>query len=439
MNNPDTNPNGPRSAGATTFAVTALAFLALGCLMVAGRPGFLLEKELVGHGLAWVMVMIYGFGLSAVFGALYWAMPRTFGAPLVGSRMVFVHYFLHLAGMVAITVASAIPSLPFAWVGPALVGCGVLIFIIIMGTSCHRAGKKDVTVVFVSMACLWLAVMAVLGAPFAAKPVFPFLEGSNWSAGWLLLVIGGVLFNAIYGLALSVTTASTGVRNEHATGALFALGIFNVGMAWSFSGVAFAPPMFLVATSVVFLAGSLVFLGDFWGLLQRRSGRNLEWNLKFLLGAAWMIPAAVAVLVYNAVHRIGIDGLAAAASEATEGLQEAAAAAQITVASLNWATGLVALLAAAVPGLLAIIFQLEKLRADSRLETGAGGNVTDRVLLAAFFNYAVGVGLVVAGAWGAVGQMLGLGAIFLAVGAFGLLGYFIFNLRCHKGAGVVAG
>ena len=185
MNNPDTNPNVSRSAGATTFAVTALVFFALGCLMVAGRPGFLMEKVLVGHGLAWVMVMIYGFGLSAVFGALYWAMPRTFGAPLVCGRMVFVHYFLHLAGMIAITVASAVPSLPFAWVGPVLVACGVLIFITIVGASCHRAGKKDVTVVFVSMACLWLAVMAVLGAPFVAKPVFPFLEGSSWSAGWL--------------------------------------------------------------------------------------------------------------------------------------------------------------------------------------------------------------------------------------------------------------
>lgn len=427
MNNLKTTPHGSGSAGATTFAVTALVFLALGCLMVVGRPGFLLEKELAGHGLAWVMVMIYGFGLPAVFGALYWAMPRTFEAPLVGGPLVFVHYFLHMAGMIVITASSAVSALPFAWVGPVLVACGVLIFIIIMGASCHCVGRRDVAVVFVSMTCLWLAVMAVLGAPFAAKPVFPFLEGSHWSAGWLLLVMGGVFFNAIYGLALSVTTASTGARNEHATVALFALGIFNGGMAWSFSGVTFAPPMFLVATSVVFLVGSLVFLGDFWGLLQRRSERNLGWSLKFLLGATWMIPAAVAVLIYNAAHRMGID------EPVVEALQEAAAApVRTTVAALDWTTGLVALLAAAVPGLVAVIFQLEKLRADTHSEVGARGNVAGRILLAAFFNYAVGVGLVVVGAWGGVEQMLGLGAIFLAVGAFGLLGNFIFNLRRRR-------
>ena len=50
------------------------------------------------------------------------------------------------------------------------------------------------------------------------------------------------------------------------------------------------------------------------------------------------------------------------------------------------------------------------------------------MLLAAFFNYAVGAALVIVGAWGAEAQMLGLGAVFLVVGSLGFLGNFLYGL-----------
>jgi hypothetical protein len=96
--------------------------------------------------------------------------------------------------------------------------------------------------------------------------------------------------------------------------------------------------------------------------------------------------------------------------------------------SLDWTVGLTALIATAVPGLVAVIFQLQKLRAGRTSEMSNREKVAGQVLLASFFNYAVGAGLIVVGAWGSEEQMLGLGAVFLVVGALGFLGNFLYNL-----------
>lgn len=428
MKNPDTIQDESGAAGAITFAVTALVFLALSCLMLAGRPDFLLGQTLTGHGQEWIKLMIYGFGLPAVFAAVYWALPRAFGVPLFGSQMVFLHYGFHVAGLLVVLLLSFVPDLPQASMGATFIACGALVFIVNVAMSLRRMEQPDAASAFVVTMCVWVAVAMFLGLPFSAKAPLPFLDGANWSAGWLLLVIAGVFFNVIIGLALRVTQLSLGGENGGSPAAWYALAIVNLGVAWSSSAVAFGPLPFLLLTTGAFLVGSLIFLGDFWQLLQSRAARDLGWDAKVLLASVWMIPAAAAVLVYNVIDRMGVAPLAAVAPEAAAGLQQMAAPAPVTVMALDWTAGLTALMATAVPGLVAIIFQLQKLRAGAGAATSTREKVAGQVLLASFFNYAVGAGLVIVGAWGAEKLMLGLGAVFLAVGALGFLGNFLFNL-----------
>lgn len=426
MNNPDKNQNGA-GAGASTFAITALIFLALGCLMLAGRPGFLLGNTLTGHGQAWINLMIFGFALPAVFAAVYWALPRAFGVPLYGNQLVFLHYGFHVAGLLVVLLLPFVPDLPQAAMGSTFVACGAVVFIVNVAMSLRSLERPDAGSAFIVTMCVWLAAAVFLGLPFAAKAPLPFLAGTNWSAGWLLLVVGGVCFNLILGLALRVTPASLG-GGQDGTAAWYSLAIINLGLAWSCAAVTFGPLAFLLLTTGVVLLGSLIFLGDFWLLLQRRASHDLGWDAKILLAAVWMIPATAAVLAYNVIDRMGLEPLAAVAPEAVAGLQEVAGPPPVTVMALDWTVGLTALIATAVPGLVAVIFQLQKLRAGAGPETSTRARVAGQFLLASFFNYAVGACLVVVGAWGAENQMLGLGAVFLAVGALGFLGNFLFNI-----------
>lgn len=426
--NPETTNNGSSGSGAVTFSVTALVFLALACLMLAGRPGFLLGETLTGHAQAWINLMIFGFALPAVFGAVYWALPRAFGVPLYSTQMVFLHYGFHLAGFVVVMILPFVPELPQAGMGATFIACGAVVFILNTAMSLRRMERPDAASAFLSTVCVWLAVAAFLGLPFANVAPLPFLAGTSWSAGWLLFLVAGVLFNAMFGLALRVTPPAVGAKHERTQAAWYGLAIINVGVAWSFAATSFGPLSFLLGTTAVFLVGSVIFLGDFWLLLQRRTRRDLGWDAKILLTAVWMIPATACVLIYNVIERLGLQPVADLDPAAAAGLAEVAEPAPVMVMSLDWTVGLTALVATAVPGLVALIFQLQKLQSGRTGEPGTREKIAGQVLLASFFNYAVGAGLVVVGAWGAEEQMLGLGAVFLVVGALGFLGNFLYTL-----------
>lgn len=440
MKTNEAHENGAAAAGANAFAVTALVMLALGCLALAVRPGFLLGETLTGHGEAWIRLMIFGFGLPAVFGAVYRALPEAFGVQLFSGPAVFLHYGFHIAGLLIVLAIPFVPDLPQASMGATFLACGGVVFVVNVAMSLRKLGDTDAGSAFLSTLMVWLVAALFLGIPFAATPPLPFLAGTNWSAGWLVFVMSGVLFNAQLGLALRVTPLVVGANTRRASASWYALSILNLGVAWMFAGATFGPLAFLLVCAVVFLIGSLVYLGDFWGMLQSRTDRGtLGWDSKIMLGSVWMIPATAIVLLYAVWERLqaqaaeAVDAAAAGAAAAVVPAAPAVAEGPVPLAvmSLDWTVGLTALLATAVPGLVAVIFQLQKLRAGVPGEVNEMDmreRVSGQVLLAAFFNYAVGAALVIVGAWGAEVQMLGLGAVFLVVGALGFIGIFLHHM-----------
>lgn len=431
MKTKDTNNSNASPAGAITFAVTALVFLALGCLMLAMRPGFLLGDTLTGHGQAWIQLMVFGFGLPAVFGAIYWALPQAFGVCLFSEKSVFLHYGFHLAGLLIAMVTPFVPDLPQATMGSTFLACGGVIFVVNVAMSLRAMERPDAGSAFISTVLVWLVIALFLGLPFGSQEPLPVLGGTNWSAGWLVFVMAGVFFNSQFGLALRVTPLAVGSKPERTPAAWYALSIVNLGVAWMFAATTFGPLSFLLLCTAAFLVGTLVYLGDFWAILQRRPGAELGWDSKILLTSVWMVPASAVVLMYNLWERMTIMPEVLPEGAAPVLLDEAAGPLPIMVMSLDWALGLTALLATAVPGLVALIFQIQKLwasAANASHGSATGARVAGQLLLASFFNYAVGAGLLVVGAWGAEEQMLSLGAVFLVVGALGFLGGFLYNL-----------
>lgn len=428
MNTNEQTANHAAPAGAVTFAVTAMVFLALGCLMLAGRPGFLLSEILTGHGQAWIQLMVYGFGLPAVFAAVYWALPQAFGLPLYSPQSVFLHFGFHVAGLVTLMLLPLAPDMPQASMGATFLACGAVVFAVNVGMTLRQMARPDAASAFVSTICVWLVIATFLGAPFAATPPLPLLGGTTWGAGLLVLLVGGVMLNALLGLALRVTSQAVGAKAGRSAAPWYALSILNLGLAWTAAAATFGTPAFLGLCAAMALVGSLIYLGDFWGILQRRPDRDvLGWDSRILLTAVWMVPAAAMLLVYTAAVQFATPVPAVVADAAMA--VEPAVPAPLTVSPLVWTVGLATLLGAVVPGLVALIFQLQKLRAGvPETEPTLRARLVGQILLAAFFNYAVGAGLLVVGAWGGAEQMLGLGAVFLAVGTLGFLGNFLHAL-----------
>ena len=431
------------NAGAIAFASTALVFLLLGCLLLAVSPGFLLGQKLTPFAQAWIQVMLLGFGLPAVFGAIYWSLPGVFGLPLFSEHSVFLHYAFHVAGFAVAMLAALVPDMPQTTMGATFLACGGLVFVFNVSMSLLRLERTDAASAFVSTIMVWLVAALFLGLPFVATAPLPMFAGTNWSAGWLVFLISGVLFNAVLGLALRIAPLAVGGSGAQPAAAWYALAIGNLGVAWMFAAATFGPPPFLLLCGVVFLVGSLIYLGGFWGLLQSGTNATMGWDTKVLVAAVWMVPASAAALLYNVWERLASQAPAAAAAApaaaaaAVPALPAEAVPAELAVMPLDWTVGLVALLAAAVPGLVALIFQVQKLGDGVAGEAGQSirERVADQLVLASFFNYAVGVMLAVVGAWGSESQMLSLGAVFLVVGSAGFLGIFLHHLFQSADAG----
>ena len=184
----------------------------------------------------------------------------------------------------------------------------------------------------------------------------------------------------------------------------------NSGAAWLFAATAFGPPAFVLFCAALYLSGVLVYIARFTSILQQREGAGLEWDSKILYTALWMIPVCV-VLFGFAVW--------------TRHFQNAPSA------QLEASVLLAVILGACVPGLVALYYQTASLiRDDARGESAPlDVRLSAQILLAAFFNYAVGVLMLIPGAWLGIEKMLGLGTLFLAVGSCGFLFNFLYMLR----------
>lgn len=413
-------------AGALVFVVTALFSLVLSSFMLAGRSDFLLGEIISGHGQAWIKLLLLGFGLSAVFGIVYWALPCVFGIQLVSGAAVFVHFALHLGGVLTALAATFVPALSDAKIAGVLLLCGGLLFIVNAGIALRRYPSPDISVAFLAVIMVFLAGSLALGVPFASKSLLPMFSGENWSTGWMVLVTAGILFNVPLGLSFRLVPLLAGTEPERIPSAWYALLIVNLGTAWAFASTTFGPLLFMFLCGGIFLVGVLFCLGCLWGVLQRRGGGRLAWETKVFIGSLWMIAGAAVVFLWAVWNRLGTPATPETADAAADAIAPAAAA----VLSLDWTAGLVALLASAAPALVAVIFQLQRLR--QRTE-GASSRMADYVFLASFFNYAVGAALLIVGVWGGEKQMLSLGSIFLVVGTSGLLGGFFYRLaRCGE-------
>lgn len=420
----------PNLAGPLAFLFTALISLVLGVSMVTFHPAFLLTETLTGHGQAWSLFMVYGFALPAVFGAVYWAMPGAFEAPLYSERLVFLHFAFHLAGLLIVLLCLFFPNIPQAAMGPVFLACGALVFTVNIAGTLSKIERPDVSSALIGVSLLWLLVTAFLGTPFVEKAPLPMLEATTWKAGLLVLAIAGVMLNIAFGLALRLAPAVVDVKPIRTQASWLALALMNFGIAWMFAAITFGPIEFGLLCTGIYFVGTIIAFLDFWRVLQRRpSDTTLSWGGKILLSAVSMLPTTAGIFLYDLwTHLTSASADAPVVAPASED----AASAVLSVTFLDWTTAFAAIFGMLTPAIIAVVAQLLKQRRAHLITSGENNlyyRIAEQIQLAAFFNYAVGAGLLLVGVWGGEEKMLSLGGIFLGVSFLGFLVYFSQLLR----------
>lgn len=408
----NTNPNVAADAqkGPLAFLIASLVFLCLSAVWLAWNPTLLMDPKIGPGSIAWIYVSIYGFALSGVFGLVYRAVPLIFGVTLYNTQFVMLHLVFHLIGLLLLLPIAFSPDWQLGMMGQSFLACGAVVFIVNIAGSFKREDRPDAAAAFVATSMLWLGLMLVVGIPFAKNPLIGFFSDTSWSPATLALCITGVVLNAMFGLALRITAMRLGSNMGRTNTPWFALALVNSGAAWLFAALAFSPAPFVLLCAAVYLIGVLVYIARFTSILQSRENDWLEWDSKILYTGLWMIPVGVVMFGFAVWNRsITKD-----------------APIQLEAACL-----LTMMLGACVPAIVALTFQTLSLQRGD--ESGADApldvRLSAQILLAAFFNYAVGVLMIVPGAWLAIEKMRALGTLFLIVGTLGFLGNFLYMLR----------
>ncbi len=416
--------------GAKVFLVTSLVFLVLSALMLAGRPNFLLTPVLTGHGLSWIALLLFGCGLSGIFGLVYMAFPKVFDIPLFSEKFVFLHYGFHVLGTVLALLTVLWPDFPRAEMGATFLACGALVFVINLSLTFRNAARPDIGRVCLSASMVWLLIMAFIGIPFTKEAPLTSLQGTDWSAAWLVFSFAGVVINTLMGLTIRLLPKALGLAETKTPFAWYALIFCNASVAWMFPAITFRSPAFLIFCTVIYLVGSLLFLLGFLAMLQ--PSRSLPWDAKMLLTSFSLIPVAACLLILAAVKRLAPAVPADPALAPAPVVTDAVATGPLPVDFLpvDGALFLMGALAVMVPILVGLVFQYLRIDREGEsdlLSPSPKNRLSELILLASYFNYATGVLLVVPGAWVGIERIVSLGTLFLLVGSLGFLGNYIFS------------
>jgi hypothetical protein len=206
----------------------------------------------------------------------------------------------------------------------------------------------------------------------------------------------------------------------------------NAGLAWLFAAAALGPMPFVMLCAGVFGVGALVYLAALVQILQSRPSHLLVWDARILLCSVLMIPVAVGLLVFSAWQRLMIPppDPAAAGAIASEAADAASGPLPFEFLPADGGTVLTMLLAVLVPAVVAVMFQLVRLQSQGPTNPESfRARLGNQILLASYFNYAVGVLMVIPAAWVGIERILTLGTLFLLVGALGFLGNYFFLAR----------
>ncbi len=289
----------PAAGVAMRFVLFGLGCLAACAAWLVVEPGMLVTHHYRPHTVAWVHLLVLGFVLSAVAGALYQIAPVALETRLHSERLASLHFAAHALGVLLMVPFFAASDLKQVGRAGSLVFLGMVLFVVNIARTLDRAPRPDVIGAFIASAMLWLFLTTGAGLTIATNKIVPFLPGNplNWMHAHAHLGVAGVFVNLTVGVSLRLVPMFALSELQSRLRAWGAFGLVNLGMVGLFWGIAFAVPSARLASGGVVAAG-LAFYGiELLAILRTRKRRRLDWGLRqFLAAVTTLAPAAVAGL-----------------------------------------------------------------------------------------------------------------------------------------------
>ena len=279
------------------FVLFGLACLASCAIWLNFEPAILTAHHYRPHTVAWVHLLVLGFILSVVAGALYQIAPVAMETKLHSPRLAELHFVAHALGVLLIVPFFMLWD--FKQVGHAgsLVFLGMLVFVGNIARTLNRAPRPDVVGAFIASALLWLFLAMGAGLTVATNKFWPILPGVplHWTYAHAHLGVAGVFVNLTAGVSLRLVPMFSLSEIQNPTRAWWSFAFVNLGVAGLFWSIAsgYAPAQ--LASGGAMVMGLAIYGVELGAILAARKRRRLDWGLRqFLAAVATLAPAVVA-------------------------------------------------------------------------------------------------------------------------------------------------
>lgn len=287
----------PAAGVAMRFVLFGLGCLGACAAWLVLEPAILVVHHYRPHTVAWVHLLILGFVLSVVAGALYQIAPVAMETKLASARLAEFHFAAHALGVLLMVPFFAAWDVKQVGHAGSLVFLGMILFVVNIARTLNRAPRPDAVGAFIASAMLWLFLTMAAGLAIATNKFWPILPGVplNWMYAHAHLGVAGIFVNLTAGVSLRLVPmfALSSLRSPARAWAAF--GLVNLGITGLFWSIAsgFAPAQRACGGAVV--VGLAIYGVELGAILRARQRRRLDWGMRqFLTAVATLVPAVAA-------------------------------------------------------------------------------------------------------------------------------------------------
>lgn len=275
--------------------IAALAFLFVGALGIVGAAPALATATYPAPIVIGVThLFTLGWLTTSIMGGLYQFLPVALGQSIASERAAHATFALHVTGVAALVVGMYWSFGNVLFAGVTLLGAAIVVFLVNLGVTLHRAKTRDVTWWAICMASVFLGITFILGMALSINLRTGFMGGVRGLAlgvhlhvalfGWVLLVIVGVSHRL-----LPMFLLSHGGRTHFARYAV-ALLATGAGMLAVFHHV---PVLGREVPALVLAAGLIAYLMQAREFYRRRHRPALDPGLHLAALALGLLAVAI--------------------------------------------------------------------------------------------------------------------------------------------------
>lgn len=299
-------PSSPLAAGATiplTFIGVGVSVAVFGTGWLVVAPTTLALPHLHPYVVALAHVWLLGAMLPICFGAVYQLLPVLANTAFRGRALAWLHFAMHLLGVVTMVVAFLIGNMGAVALGGSAVSVGVVLFAVNVTRTLQAAHRLDPILIAFGCATAWLVLTVLAGVLLATN-----LHTGWWSmdvlallrahahlgvAGFFVTLLQGAMFRLVPMFTLGV------VQNLRRIGV--ALALSQAGLLLLVPALAFDWHAAVLGGASLVLASFILSAIELRRVFATRKKRVLEPGVRgFFAGLILLAVAAISGTVLAA-------------------------------------------------------------------------------------------------------------------------------------------